>query len=904
MNIGQLFGLIKSIPDSAVASSLANAERAEAAAETFETDETLSISGKAADAAAVGEVEDDVTDLKSALDAVTSKVSTGETVSGTQRGSRIIDSTGSCATSNTSAKLYLVDVRDADQITVTSARKSNWTTAGPIVAMYTNSIDDALNDFTAQTCVLVGTVHSDGETYTETYSVPESAVTAVVQCNTGYSGAPTISIASITVLSDIETIKTDIDSLDGRVTALEETMIDVKTASMTQRGNRIVDSTGSCATQNTNGRLYFVDLNGAEKISVTSARKSGWSTSGPVIAMYTTPVGAASLNDYSADTCVLVGTVHTSDGVAYTETYIVPETAKTAIIQSYDTYGEPSATLYILRGEEIEAEIAEINAEIGKADTASFTKTGSANATKWIPHTIKAGMSVYVKWTTSGTPLESANIYTRATSSGGNLDTIKTNAVPDVLYRFVATQDAEGLFVSASASGTAYVYDGGTIVGETKQMQDSINTLNGKSQNVPLVRFDYNPTMYNPAAIFADGGEMGSISGWANTGGTIFKVHQAFDALVGSGGAGYGYGERIYSQSGSTKLYKENAGDTALFNILAPSYVTQGVSQGETITMPIGTDTDGNIVNYTYTYASAVLPYDVRLYRFQDTNNALHTSSKDIPKKKLLIFGGTHGNEFCAPVNLFVFAKHLCSDYANPDLLKLRSSFDVYIVPYLNGFGCQYRWNNGGTMSTGSRSNGHMVDINRNCDTYGWKGLSGTASEITASFENKLSNLGVNTYQGPSAGSEFEGKLAKALIEYIKPDVVIDHHHNNGNNPFYTISSDADAGILIYQAANDVAYAEMHNYPQYYGTAYNLYLGSEVSPATKAASNGYLVTMAGEMGVKMNATSEMSESIAWLNGVYDSDTKASTKYGSDVFSVSEYSLLSVILHLCQYAMEH
>ena len=351
-------------------------------------------------------------------------------------------------------------------------------------------------------------------------------------------------------------------------------------------------------------------------------------------------------------------------------------------------------------------------------------------------------------------------------------------------------------------------------------------------------------------------------------------------------------------------MYKESAGDAALFDLLAPSYVTAGVSQGETVTLNIGTDSSNNPVTYSYTYESATSPYDVRLYKFSDTNSALHAGNVDIPKKKILIIGGTHGNEFCAPINLYVLAKHLCTDYENPDVMKLRSAFDVYFIPYLNGFGCQYKWNNQGYTSVGSRSNGHLVDINRNCETFGWVGATGTAEQITAHFEAKIANLGTNTFAGSSNGSEFESKLLKAIIDWLHPNVVIDHHHNEGTNPYYTICYGTEVQNLVYQAGIDVAYAMHKNMASYYGTGYNLYFSSSVSPATKAAANGFVTTMAYEQGVIANATTEMSQSISYLNGVYDATTRQTTKFGSDVFKISEYSLLNVILHLGQYAMEH
>ena len=540
----------------------------------------------------------------------------------------------------------------------------------------------------------------------------------------------------------------------------------------------------------------------------------------------------------------------------------------------------------------------------GKIVSGSFVKTGSANATLNMAFPIVSGKSISIWWELEGigTPMNSANFYVRATSSGPNIETLAMSVHPDEVINVTPTENGSYLRVSATASGTVYAVYTDTLVGAEMTLTEAAKDI----PKVPFVQFGFESRMYDPSTIFATGGEMGSISGWTSPADAITHVYDAFDALIGSEGAGYQYGELIYSQDSETKLYKEDESDTALFDLLAPDYVTEGVTQGQTVTLNIGTDSSNNPVTYSYTYESDTDPYESRLYRFKDTNNALTKGARNIPKKKLLIVGGVHGNEFCAPINLYVFAKQLCTDYSNPDIIKLRSSYDIYIIPYLNGFGCQYQWTLNGATVTGSRCNGNLVDINRNCPTKGWKGYNGTSAEITTRFESAIANLALDTFPGPSNGSEFEGKLLKAIIDYFQPDVFIDHHHNSGNCPFYSTSPSDTAGNLIYQAANDCAYTFTKNMPTYYGDGYAipLILGTDVSPVTRTASNGHTASMSFEEGVEMSGICEMSQSISCLGGVYDADTKASTKYSSDAFKVSVYTLLSVTLHLCQYAMEH
>lgn len=535
---------------------------------------------------------------------------------------------------------------------------------------------------------------------------------------------------------------------------------------------------------------------------------------------------------------------------------------------------------------------------VGNVVSASFTKPTGGNAVLNFACPLTAGKTIKFVWTGEDVESGELNLFSRETESGTNVETLYTGARPNIIYEVTPTVDANYLRVVATRTGSISVYAKGTNNDNINVLLDDVAQLKEEVTKTPFVRFGFTYDMYDPSDIFGASGEIGDINGWNSKAEALSKVHNAFDALCASGGAGHGYGERI------TGLYKIRTTDNALVDVLAPGYVTNGVTQGETVTLPIGTDSGGNPVTYNYTYESSTLPYEVRLYRFHDTNTALHKNSVDIPKKKILLVGGTHGNEFCAPIDLYVLAKHLCTDYTNPDVLKLRSSFDIYIVPYLDGFGCQYQWSNNGTMTTGARCNGRMVDINRNCYTAGWAGETGTASQITANFEAKIANLATNTFAGSSNGSEFESQLIKGLIEQIQPDVFIDHHHNSGNAPFYTICRGDYAGNLIYQSANDSAYARIHNMSQYFGTKYNLFLGDDVSPATKSASNGHMDTMAYELGVKMNAVSEMPESIAYLNGVIDNATKAATRYSALAFKQAEYTLLNVALHLCQWAMEH
>lgn len=675
--------------------------------------------------------------------------------------------------------------------------------------------------------------------------------------------------------------------------------------------------TGGTAGSSAFKHTDYVDVSGCTRIVYSRAKTSST----------TTTAGMAFYDEqqnFITDSGQQVITGSSESGTWVSQTINVPSSAKYArfsfFTESTDSFYVYDPDHYInVLSDDVDAlsdEVDKLSNTIGEIVSATFVKPSSGSAVVNFAYPVKANKKILFYAESEGAQANSSyNLYTRATSSGENVETLYSTAKFGVMYEVTPTTDANYLRVTASRDGAIYVYDSNTLLADVtnihkdieridsdiERIDSDIERIEGEideldASTIPFVKFGFTHDMYDPSDAFDPSGEIGNINEWSSKAEALTKVHAAFDALCASDGAGYG--ERL------TGLYKTNVLDEALVDVIAPDYVLNGVTQGQTVSLPIGTDTDGNPVTYNYTYESSTSPYEVRLYRFHDTNSALHTAKVDIPKKKILLVGGTHGNEFCAPINLYLLAKMLCTNFNNPDVLKLRSSFDVYIIPYLNGFGCQYQWMNNGVMTTGTRSNGRLVDINRNCYTAGWVGATGTAEQITAHFESKISNLATNTFAGSSNGSEFESQLVKAVIELIQPDVFIDHHHNSGNAPFYTTCRGNYAGNLIYQAANDSAYARMHNMVQYFGTKYNLFLGSDVSPATKAAANGHMQTMAYELGIKMNAVSEMPESIAYLNGVVDGTTKAATKYSALAFKQAGYTLLSVLLHMCQWALEH
>ena len=171
-------------------------------------------------------------------------------------------------------------------------------------------------------------------------------------------------------------------------------------------------------------------------------------------------------------------------------------------------------------------------------------------------------------------------------------------------------------------------------------------------------------------------------------------------------------------------------------------------------------------------------------------------SNEQYPRKKVLIFAGTHGNEKCCPMDVFALAREL----VNGGLRDVGAMFDWYIIPLTNPWGYShvnldadgkiiYRY---GTVAqtvdatadrnAGVRTNAAGMDINRDFS------------------DNTFTNNGV-TYGFQTS----EAQIIKTYILANKWDIFIDVHQNNqdkyigmspGCNAFagtaYKTSSDAE----------------------------------------------------------------------------------------------------------------
>lgn len=266
--------------------------------------------------------------------------------------------------------------------------------------------------------------------------------------------------------------------------------------------------------------------------------------------------------------------------------------------------------------------------------------------------------------------------------------------------------------------------------------------------------------------------------------------------------------------------------------------------------------------------------YKTYMYKVVSSNSAVNKAATDMRKRKLLIVAGTHGNELAAPFNCYLFAKWLV-EASDLNAFKMRSAFDVYIVPCLNGYGMYHR----------QRPNANGVDINRNYPVHRW-------SE---------QNVGTEEWTGSSAGSEFETQLVMALTASIKPDLAVDHHnYDHLTRQFYTDGWGQDVDKIAHQALVDCSYTFVKELPTYFGNEYRLFMSSGNLPGTEGSKTGLTPRYWYENGVRCPLTIEVSMYINYYGGVYDT---ARDEYGSHTFAIADYTLRMQLMRFGEYALQ-
>ena len=266
--------------------------------------------------------------------------------------------------------------------------------------------------------------------------------------------------------------------------------------------------------------------------------------------------------------------------------------------------------------------------------------------------------------------------------------------------------------------------------------------------------------------------------------------------------------------------------------------------------------------------------YKLYMYKLVDNRGYANTILK---KKKIFIFAGVHGNEIAAPFDLFLFVKNLCES-TNEDYFKLRSAFDFYILPCVNGYG----------MYHGTRGNANKVNVNRNFPVEQWKILGDGTQE----------SAGANDYSGPYAASEFETQLIMKLVDDYNFHFVVDHH-NYGHLKwqFYTISSYRRALPVMHESLIDCSYAFIKNLPQYFGSKYKIFFeltdASMPDDVEDGLSQG-TSRWAFEQGVELACVIETSQYCNYTNGEYNAN--GADSFGKDTFGVNEFTLRNMMCH--------
>lgn len=274
--------------------------------------------------------------------------------------------------------------------------------------------------------------------------------------------------------------------------------------------------------------------------------------------------------------------------------------------------------------------------------------------------------------------------------------------------------------------------------------------------------------------------------------------------------------------------------------------------------------------------------YKIYLYKLIDNN--VYVGNSDVNKKgKILLIGGTHGIEVAGSVNSYILAEQLCK-CDDDNLFRLRQSFDIYIVPCLNGYGVYHQ----------TRQNANGVDINRNFPVPNWA---------------KSGNLGDVTYSGETPSSEFEACLVMSLTKLINPDIAIDHHaywpQLSWN--YYTDVFSEEHNRLCYQALVDCSLAFIKGLPQYFGTAPKMFVDFEgdAAPRTwqkKWGADGTMARWWACNDVLFPTTIEINSGISYLNGVLNTHLDGDDLYSKECFSVAEYTLRSQLLKFSQWVM--
>lgn len=478
-------------------------------------------------------------------------------------------------------------------------------------------------------------------------------------------------------------------------------------------------------------------------------------------------------------------------------------------------------------------EIADFKETVNELETtkdvvyAPITFEYSTSGTKTALIELKQGKTYIVQNTLDSL----SNVTARSLNGSTQIDVIANPFNIGTIVEYTPSANADRIsFYCASAGAKIIIYEKNGIYGITNNTR------------TPFSKFKYSETLKD---VSTENAKML----W--TGDNLFnvlpQVYSLFDALVTD------YPSYVSKVDAATEM-----------SMTYPAYAN-------------GVETEGE---YKVTPA-----YKTYMYKLIDTNTYAGNGG-NVPKKKVLLLGCMHGNEVASAFNCYLFAHQLCTNSADNDIFELRSCYDFYIVPCVDGYGMYHR----------IRGNGNLVNLERNFPVKNWVvSGAGTKTDVVDAL---------NQYSGPSAGSEFETQLVMALVNSIKPNVFVDHH-NYGHEKawqFYCEACESELINPMYQSLIDCSHAFKTGLPSYFGSGFGLLInanGSFPQDVPNIGNNaGYSYRWMRQQGYKCALISEIGWCINYLNGSISQEEQ--DKFGDDTFSIGLYTLENMLKHLCEY----